>query len=51
VIAGDNEWSDANFKSALNSVGDYVVNQHPTEMEFTTIRKLLAPYNGDPLVG
>jgi len=32
VIAGDNEWSDANFKSALNSVGDYVVNQRVPQM-------------------
>jgi hypothetical protein len=49
IVAGHNEWSDPNFKAAINSIGDYVVNQHPTEMEFTTLRKLWAPYNGDPI--
>lgn len=40
-----------NYVSALNSVIDYVNNQFPSTMEFTTIRRLLAPYNGDTLVG
>lgn len=51
IIGSHNEIAQTNFQNAMSSVIDYVLNQHPTEMEFTTHRRLLAPYNGDTLLG
>lgn len=51
IIGSHNEIAQTNFQNAMSSVIDYVNNQHPTEMEFTTHRKILAPYNRDTLVG
>lgn len=53
VVAFHNEMGlpSGNHLSALNKIGNYVTALHPDTMEFTTIRKLLAPYNGDTLTG
>lgn len=53
VIGMHNELNlpSGNHVSAVQKIINYVNVLHPSEMEFTTIRKALAPYNGDTLVG
>lgn len=38
-----------NYSSAVQKILNYVTVLHPDQMEMTTIRKMLAPYNGDSM--
>lgn len=51
IVGMHNEMNSPNYVSAIQKLRDYLTVQYPDQMEFSTIRKLLAPYNGDPLVG
>lgn len=45
----DDLFTSPDIYNSFVNVIDYVVNQHPTEIEFQTMRSLLAPYNGDDM--
>lgn len=51
IIGMHNEMKSTKYVSAIQKVGKYVSVLHSDQMEFTTLRKILAPYNGDTLVG
>jgi len=51
VLTIHNELGDPNALQAFNDMITYVTVTHPSEIEFSTMRKLLAPYNGDALQG
>jgi hypothetical protein len=51
IVSIHSDLQNADNLQAFKDMITYVTTTHPTEMEFTTMRKLLAPYNGDDLVG
>lgn len=51
IVSIHNDLQNSDQLAAFNDMITYVTTTHPTEIEFTTMRRLLAPYNGDDLVG
>lgn len=51
IVAIHGELAQAESLTAFNDMITYVTTTWPSQIEFTTYRKLLSPYNGDTLTG
>jgi hypothetical protein len=51
IVAIHGELANSDSLAAFNSMITYVTSTWPSQIEFKTMRSLLAPYNGDTLTG